>query len=100
MGNAGFVGLATITKRRGRVIAVAAGVPIVALALAIVLLLTLGGGSNKTPRGASIPAQDVVGSIGDSEPLRFDPVNGWAATLILAAALDLNRSVATSRRSK
>jgi hypothetical protein len=42
----------------------------------------------------------VADLIGDSEPLRFDPVNGWAATLILAAALDLNRSVATSRRSK
>jgi hypothetical protein len=27
-------------------------------------------------------------------------VNVWAATLILAAVLDLNRSVATSRRSK
>ena len=38
--------------------------------------------------------------IGDAEPLRFDPVNIWAGTLILAAALDLNRSVATSRRSK
>jgi len=71
MGNAGFVGLATITKRRGRVIAVAAGVPIVALALAIVLLLTLGGGSNKTPRGASIPAQDVVGSIGVNVHLSY-----------------------------
>ena len=38
--------------------------------------------------------------IGDSEPLSFDPVNVWAGTLILAAALDLNRSVATSRGSK
>ena len=27
--------------------------------------------------------------IGDTESLTFDPVNGWAATLILAAALDL-----------
>ena len=58
------------------------------------------------PRGA--PALTIVwfivwfvsDLIGDSEPLRFDPVNIWAGTLILAAALDLNRSVATSRRSK
>jgi hypothetical protein len=42
----------------------------------------------------------VADLIGDAEPLRFDPVNVWAGTLILAAALDLNRSVATSRRSK
>jgi hypothetical protein len=38
--------------------------------------------------------------VGARAPLRFDPVNVWAGTLILAAALDLNRSVATSRRSK
>jgi len=42
----------------------------------------------------------VADLVGDTEPLRFDPVNGWAATLILAAALDLNRSVATSRRAR
>jgi hypothetical protein len=29
--------------------------------------------------------------VGGSEPLDLDPVNGWTATLILAAALDLNR---------
>lgn len=29
--------------------------------------------------------------VGDDEVLRFDPVNGWAGTLILAAALDLAR---------
>jgi hypothetical protein len=28
---------------------------------------------------------------GDSEPLRFDPVNVWAGTLLLALALDVNR---------
>jgi hypothetical protein len=28
---------------------------------------------------------------GDHEPLQFDPVNWWAGTLILAAALDLGR---------
>ena len=27
--------------------------------------------------------------IGDSEPILFDPVNGWAGTLLLALALDL-----------
>jgi hypothetical protein len=30
--------------------------------------------------------------IGDNEVLTLDPVNGWAATLILAAALDLSRA--------
>jgi hypothetical protein len=30
--------------------------------------------------------------IGDNEALTLDPVNGWAATLILAAALDLSRA--------
>ena len=30
--------------------------------------------------------------VGDNEALTFDPVNGWAATLILAAALDLSRA--------
>jgi hypothetical protein len=33
----------------------------------------------------------VAGLIGDHEALRFDPVNWWTATLILAIALDLNR---------
>jgi len=33
----------------------------------------------------------VANTIGDSEPLTFDPVNGWAGTLVLAAALDLAR---------
>ena len=27
--------------------------------------------------------------IGDNAPLHFDPVNGWAGTLLLAVALDL-----------
>jgi len=30
--------------------------------------------------------------IGDNEVLTLDPVNGWAATLILVAALDLSRA--------
>jgi hypothetical protein len=33
----------------------------------------------------------VATLVGDSEPLRFDPVNVWTATLILAIALDLGR---------
>ena len=33
----------------------------------------------------------IANSIGDKEPLVFDPVNIWAGTLILAAALDLGR---------
>jgi hypothetical protein len=33
----------------------------------------------------------VSNILGDSEPLRFDPVNWWAGTLIAAIALDLGR---------
>ena len=33
----------------------------------------------------------VSNLIGDAEGLDFDPVNAWAATLILAIALDLAR---------
>jgi hypothetical protein len=33
----------------------------------------------------------VASLVGSSEPLALDPVNGWTATLIAAAALDLNR---------
>jgi hypothetical protein len=33
----------------------------------------------------------VANTIGDPEPLTADPVNVWAGTLILAAALDLAR---------
>lgn len=36
--------------------------------------------------------------IGDSAPLRFDPVNVWSATLILAVALDVNRHPSFGRR--
>ena len=36
--------------------------------------------------------------IGDRAPLRFDPMNLWAATLILAIALDVNRPPVTPRR--
>jgi hypothetical protein len=65
------VGLATITKRPKHVIAIAAGVPIVALVLAIVLILALSGGGSKTPSGAAIPAQNVVGSIGVNVHLSY-----------------------------
>jgi hypothetical protein len=37
--------------------------------------------------------------IGGRAPLRFDPVNVWAATLILAIALDVNRHPSVWRRS-
>lgn len=33
----------------------------------------------------------VADLVGDREPLRFDPLNWWAATLLLCIALDLNR---------
>jgi hypothetical protein len=33
----------------------------------------------------------VANTIGDGESLTFDPVNGWAGTLVLAVALDLAR---------
>jgi len=36
--------------------------------------------------------------IGDNAPLKFDPVNWWAGTLLLAVALDLARQHATPRR--
>ena len=39
----------------------------------------------------------VADLVGDSEPLRFDPPNWWAATLLLALALDLNRPQLTGR---
>ena len=31
----------------------------------------------------------IANITGGSEPLLFDPVNGWAGTLLLAVALDL-----------
>ena len=34
----------------------------------------------------------IADRVGDREPLLFDPVNWWAGTLILAAAIDLNKS--------
>ncbi len=36
----------------------------------------------------------IANTIGGNAPLEIDPVNAWAATLILAVALDLNRPAA------
>ena len=33
----------------------------------------------------------ICNLIGGDEPLKLDPLNGWTATLILTAALDINR---------
>jgi len=35
--------------------------------------------------------------VGDREPLTFDPVNAWAATLVLCIALDLGSQHAAPR---
>jgi hypothetical protein len=40
----------------------------------------------------------IANLIGDHEALRFDPVNWWAATLILAIAVDVNRPHVVGRR--
>ena len=40
----------------------------------------------------------IANLVGDREPLVFDPVNWWTATLILAIALDINRPPIRSRR--
>jgi hypothetical protein len=40
----------------------------------------------------------VCDLVGDREPLRFDPLNWWAATLLLAFALDVNRPQVIGRR--
>ena len=42
----------------------------------------------------------IANNIGDHEPLKFDPVNVWAATLLLAVALDVNRPRVRPRRGK
>jgi hypothetical protein len=34
----------------------------------------------------------IADHIGDREPLLFDPLNVWAWTLLLAIALDVNKS--------
>lgn len=42
----------------------------------------------------------VADHLGGRAPLRFDPVNAWAATLIVVVALDLNRPQISGRRKK
>jgi hypothetical protein len=42
----------------------------------------------------------IANNVGAHEPLTLDPVNGWAATLILAIALDLNRPRAFPGRER
>ena len=42
----------------------------------------------------------VADHIGGHAPLRFDPVNAWAATLILAIALDLGGGHARGAKSR
>jgi hypothetical protein len=42
----------------------------------------------------------VADNLGDREALRFDPVNVWAGTLLLAAALDVNRPQIRPRRGR
>jgi hypothetical protein len=39
----------------------------------------------------------VANNVGGHEPLTFDPVNAWVATLILAIALDLGAAHAHGR---
>jgi hypothetical protein len=39
----------------------------------------------------------IANNVGAHEPLILDPVNAWAATLILAVALDLSASHARGR---
>jgi hypothetical protein len=41
----------------------------------------------------------IANNVGGHEPLVLDPVNAWAATLILAIALDLGGAHATRGRT-
>ena len=41
----------------------------------------------------------ITNSLGAHEPLLFNPVNAWTATLILAIALDLGASHARGSRN-
>ena len=42
----------------------------------------------------------IANNIGDHEPLLFNPLNVWTATLLLAIALDINRPQVLPRRHK
>jgi hypothetical protein len=41
----------------------------------------------------------IANNVGGHEPLAISPVNAWAATLILAVALDLSRAGGLPGRS-
>jgi hypothetical protein len=42
----------------------------------------------------------IANAVGQHAALTFDPVNVWAATLILALALDINRPQIAPRRAR
>lgn len=42
----------------------------------------------------------IANNVGSAEPLRFDPVNVWVGTLILAIALDLSAAHARAGSGK
>lgn len=42
----------------------------------------------------------IANKVGDAEPLYFDPLNWWTATLLLVIALDINRPQVLSRRGR
>lgn len=42
----------------------------------------------------------ILNAVGTNEPLRLDPVNWWAGTLILAIALDINRPPVLPKRRR
>ena len=42
----------------------------------------------------------IANNVGGPEPLAFDPVNAWLATLTLALALDVNRRAALGRSGR
>lgn len=39
----------------------------------------------------------IANNVGDPAPLRLDPVNGWAGTLLFTVAIDLARQHAPRR---
>jgi hypothetical protein len=42
----------------------------------------------------------IANNVGAHEPLALDPVNAWAATLILAVGLDLGRAGGVPSRTQ
>jgi hypothetical protein len=49
---------------------------------------------------ASVRERDLIWFIAGHEPLILDPVNAWAATLILAVGLDLSRAGGLPQRAR